>query len=446
VFLYVLPDTPTGRRIASGLELACGEVDAAGGLEFHEVLQLDRDSEPFFDLLVPRDLVASQDPHFALVVDPEDSSAFAALASKIGRGSGAQRLVRFTSLRYTELSLTDIRDEVPRRYRQYFPPDLEEGQPLGEATALVVYEHLSPISEGLAEVERLWRDAHQRGRVRFASSGIRSLYAHERDATALALQLGGFPPSEHLPDAEPESGGQTFSAQFATRLRLREDDVLDVDFHFFEGLRGTYQAPRRMSFEADGLQLDVIYANRRVLEEFSGADLIYFNRVFGAWLFIQYKAMEDEPTGAVFRLPSADLEGAIDRMRVLRAQLANTPPPSTPEEYRLNADPFYLKFCPRLHRSTEARGVTSGIYMPIDRYSLLEVSGQVVGPNGGRRITHETAHPYLTSSDFCRLASIGWIGSYRDGSEFLEQLVDLCNQGRRSVVAAFLSSLEETED
>jgi hypothetical protein len=65
------------------------------------------------------------------------------------------------------------------------------------------------------------------------------------------------------------------------------------------------------------MRLTVVMANRTALEAQTGADLIYFNEQYGAFVFVQYKAMRKEGDESVFRWrtdPSDDLVREIARM------------------------------------------------------------------------------------------------------------------------------------
>lgn len=90
-------------------------------------------------------------------------------------------------------------------------------------------------------------------------------------------------------------------------------------------------------------------ANRTPLEEQTGADLICYNETYGAFVLVQYKAMEQAKDGPEFRWRDGDqFTQEIQRMDVLLAELAKCGADRAPEGYRLCNNPFFLKFCPRV--------------------------------------------------------------------------------------------------
>jgi hypothetical protein len=117
--------------------------------------------------------------------------------------------------------------------------------------------------------------------------------------------MAGVPRTEML-SWSPTLGKPSSFLQGLPGARVREDVMILKDFTSLPGFEAIRDAPHiaAMVFEnpSDRRQkLTVIMANRQPLEEQTGADLIYYNETYRAFVLVQYKAMEEAENGAEFR-------------------------------------------------------------------------------------------------------------------------------------------------
>lgn len=190
------------------------------------------------------------------------------------------------------------------------------------------------------------------------------------------------------------------------------------------------------TFENTQSRLTVILANRLPLEEQTGADLIYYNETFKCFLMVQYKAMESDGEEAAFRFPNAQLTEEIRRMEELLAILSSHSPNSEADGYRLNENPFFLKFCPRITFDPDNVGLSMGMYLHLAYWKLLSEHPGVVGPRGGKLISYRNVRRYFDNSEFINLVSGGWVGTNMAQSAMLRRVIrSTLESGRAAVIA-----------
>ena len=184
-------------------------------------------------------------------------------------------------------------------------------------------------------------------------------------------------------------------------------------------------------FEGDGVRLTVVLANHLPLEQQLGADLIYYNETFNAFVIVQYKAMERTDDGPVFRLPDEQLAAELDRMEAALTALKTCPPNVERRGFRLLDNPFYLKLCPRVGFNPDDIGLVPGMYLPFDYWRLIEADPSLVGPRGGRQITFENVGRYLDNTRFVDLVGKAWIGTTIEQSAVLRAVIrEVMRSGR----------------
>ena len=145
------------------------------------------------------------------------------------------------------------------------------------------------------------------------------------------------------------------------QLRISEDSVIEHDARFVTGFKlNESDLKGRAIFVKNNERLEVITANRRPLEELFGVDLIYVNALMGNIVMVQYKMLEREGSKNnidwIYR-PDTQFQKETDRMRQWVVDTHST----SPYEYRLNSEVFYLKFVKRHAELGRASYCHSGV-------------------------------------------------------------------------------------
>jgi hypothetical protein len=176
--------------------------------------------------------------------------------------------------------------------------------------------------------------------------------------------------------------------------------------------------------------LSILRINRQPLEELTGTDLIYFNETFDAFVMVQYKAMETEGDNHVFRLPRTQLESEVAWTDTFATELATGDSTGTARQgFRLNAEPFFLKFCPSIVQEMRTADLVSGMYFPPAHLHRLQSAPLLNGPRGGValqfsfKLPHTNADRYMTNSDFTTPVRSGWIGTRIEDTTALWRLI-----------------------
>ena len=234
------------------------------------------------------------------------------------------------------------------------------------------------------------------------------------------------------------------------QARLREDPMIIHDMMHVPGydfLKKVAVASAAV-FEDGDNRLTVVLANRLPLEEQTGCDLIYYNETFNAFVMVQYKAMEpDDNEGSVFRFPEKQLAAEVARMDSFLAELAKISTSPSTKDFRLNSDPFFLKFCPRIQFDPDTTGVTKGMCIPLSYWKCLEIDKNLIGPKGGRRLTYSNVGRYFDNTSFATMIKGAWIGTTIPQSKLLEDWMrDVISTGRSVTFAVKIDKPSPDDD
>ena len=356
----------------------------------------------------------------------------------------ATRLSRLNLEEVTELrppiAVADIVPAVPNRIRRHAEERLTYGGLFPPATFVAVVDAI----RGLSDASRPLLDRFSAARRRnIAGLGrrVRDALAYQKETVATALALAGIDRTELQMWQPPEPGPAAAATSFLDGLesaRVREDPMVVNDMMNVPG----FEQVRNMSygaavFQNDAARLTVVLANRLPLEQQLGADLIYFNETYKAFIIVQYKAMEKDAQGkAVFRLPNRQLANEIARMDVVLTELRRCAPNTDRHGFRLMENPFFLKLCPRIVFNPDDKGLTPGMYLPLDYWRLIEVDNALKGPKGGRQVTYRNVSRYLDNSGFINLVANAWIGTTISQTAVLEAVIrEIIASGRTAAIA-----------
>lgn len=275
-------------------------------------------------------------------------------------------------------------------------------------------------------------------RIEAIPQRAREQLAYQREAVATALQLAGLDRGALLSWDPPARGVPRSFLDGLEQVRNREDAQIVNDLMTFPGfdfVRPLISGSTSFRDE-DGVDLTVVLANRLPLEELTGADLLYYNETFEAFVMIQYKAMEREGDEAIFRLPNAQLDEELERMEELSRIIEHDARPDSAGGYRLSWNPFFLKLCPRIEFRPDTEALSHGMYIPVDKWKLLAGGDDLKGKRGGRGATFDNVRRYFDNTAFATLVGKAWIGTTPVQSRTLVEAVrSTVASGRAAVLA-----------
>jgi hypothetical protein len=275
---------------------------------------------------------------------------------------------------------------------------------------------------------------------------VREQLAYQREAVATALQLAGIDRGMLLTWDPPERDVPRSFLDGLEQVRYREDAQIVNDLMVLPGF--DFVRPilsGAVSFQdEDGVKLTVLLANRLPLEELTGADLIYYNETFEAFVMVQYKVMEREGDEAIFRLPNEQLDEDLSRMDDVLQAIGNAAQPDSAAGFRLAWNPFFLKLCPRLDFQPDTEALSHGMYIPLEKWKLLASGEDLKGKRGGRGATFENVRRHFDNTTFAMLVAKAWIGTTPAQSQSLADAVKATVASGRAAVIAVRSGPERT--
>jgi hypothetical protein len=340
---------------------------------------------------------------------------------------------------------------VPPKFRAPLRRLLDSGGLLPPKTFRAVVDALTERDPSL--VSRIARFSERRAQtIRNLEPAERANLAIQKESLGLALDIAGMPRAEVL-SWSPTPGKPASFLEGLPGARVREDVMIIKDFTSLPGFEAVRDATNvaAMTFEnpSDPSQkLTVIMANRLPLEEQTGADLIYYNETYRAFVLVQYKAMEKAEERVAFRWRDGDqFSNEIERMDAMLAELAKCPVDDAPEGFRLCSNPFFLKFCSRVVFNPDDTGLFSGIYLPLDLWKSLHAGGRLKGPQGGNVLSFENVGRKLSNSEFVELVANSWVGTTIPQSAELAKVIRAVLETGRTVTFAVkhLPALEDAD-
>lgn len=378
-------------------------------------------------------------PLIVLIVTPTGRLSHIGQGRRGHRAGTGQRRLNIENLKplSSTVNLTDVLDALQPTFRQHAERYFREGGILPDKTSTAVMEVISILAPETAEMLSIFSEQRRR-RLAHLTSNERISLAYQKDTVATALYIAGMDRSSisfWMPTSDQKPKSFLEDLPFSVH---REDSLLAVDMNSVPGYNYLKRLPNQAAvFEnKKGERLTVILANREPLEEQTGADLIYFNEKYRAFIFVQYKAMESEHGKAVFRYPDRQLTKEIKRMDSILLQLQKVKQDNTRDGYRLNVDPFFLKFCPRLQFNPDNTGPVKGMYLPLGYWKSTADNPVMEGPRGGKHISYENAGRYFGNTSFANIVTHAWVGTTIPQSKILEDYIEQVVTAGRSVTFA----------
>jgi hypothetical protein len=285
-------------------------------------------------------------------------------------------------------------------------------------------------------------------RIRQISSRARESLGYQQQALVTALSIAGLDRDELQEWTPPDQGLPGSFLDGLPSARLREDPMVVNDLSKVPGFGVIKSLPYNAAvFESNTERLTVVLANRLPLEEQTGTDLVYFNETYNSFVMVQYKAMDrDDEEGALFRLPSTQLNEEIQRMDKLLKILHSCPPNNHRDGFRLNENPFFLKLCPRIVFQPDDVSLVPGMYLPLDYWKVLAIHPSLKGPRGGLRVTYKNVGRHFENTDFIKLVAKAWIGTNTNQSSILKNLIREVIKTGKAVAIAVKANTEVSRD
>lgn len=258
----------------------------------------------------------------------------------------------------------------------------------------------------------------------------------EKDAINLSLRVSGFNYAELL-KWTPSYGVVTSFISGLTTATITEDQMVAHDAEVF----GDWDRIKRYQvgivvFKRHGERLTIMNVNRHKIENTLGVDLIYYQEKYDSYIMVQYKRMKRENLRTVYRPIDASYKHELQRMLKFDKALSGIGQGKHTDltSYRLNRGPFYFKLCPENIFYPYSTEMISGMYLPLEYWTILVNLSQVAGPRGGIAISHNNVGRYLNNSIFIELVQAGWIGSQIAQKTYITEIISQALDEGRSVM------------
>jgi hypothetical protein len=380
-------------------------------------------------------------PLICFVTDTESQALFIASARRgYAAGTGLRRLnLRSLAPLDPPRLLSRFAERITRRHRARVLERIARGGLLTPKQFRAVVDEIIRSGDVLGDLLERYSSSWAQ-RFEAISAASRKQLAFQKEAIGTALLLTGIDRRVLLDWAPPD--GPNLPRSFLDgldRVRYHEDPVIFNDlmsFPGFEFIRPVISGATLFAKE-DGTHLTIALANRLPLEQLTGADLIYYNEKYRAYVMVQYKMMEnDRGAEPIFRLPNAQLDVEVARMEALLTSIGQASLPADAIDFRLSQNPFFLKLCPRVEFHPASTALSPGMYIPLGKWKLLAQSTSSVGRNGGRGITFGNVGRHFDNTSFATLIGSAWVGTAPNQSAAIEIAVrtTLAN-GRAAVIA-----------
>lgn len=272
------------------------------------------------------------------------------------------------------------------------------------------------------------------------ASSVQLVLQEHHDGVLTALAFAGIDRAFIKGAVDEASAGSGWFLESINAASVREDPMIIHDAGSVPGMTLENANVFGKRFSGGNVDLTVLLINRQPLEELTGADHIYYNETFKTFILVQYKALEKEGPSHVFRLPNENLEKEIKRMNSMLVELAKLVDEiPEPKGFRIGSNPFFLKFCPRTVKAATATDLFNGFYIPLGYFEVLAASKELEGPRGGKLLSYENVHRWLTNTDFIPLVRNGWVGTTPAQSDVLREVVEQTLAAGRAVTFASVS-------
>lgn len=349
----------------------------------------------------------------------------------------------------TPIKFDEILSNVQAKYEAHLKRRFENGGILPPKTCVDVAEVISNMNPSISY--RLTRFSKKRlGYLKRLKRRELENLSYQKESLSTALSIAGISGKPHSWWDITDGVAVHSYLDGLPQQVLREDTMLINDMSTVPGFwskNGASNLSRRIFINRKNpdIQLTVTMANRTILEEQTGADLIYFNETHRNFIMVQYKVMSGKLEGEpAFRWKSGDqFAKQIATMDRLMQKIRSSHNSNDPKDFRFTDNPFFLKICPRIHFDPDEEAMIKGMYLPIDYWKKIDQSSQATGPRQGKAISYRNIGRYINNTDFVTFVSGAWVGTSSDQSAYLEEMIRTILKTGKSVTLASLSTSDK---
>ncbi len=287
------------------------------------------------------------------------------LASKVRRSGTFEHSIKLQHIRPLENAVAwdDVISAVPNGKKASLSFGLEARYPIPHGAFEELVNALSRSNQALpAQIEEL--QALARVSANEVSDTL-SLVLEQRDAVALGLEIAGIDSRTALPRAvtarDPAPFLQGLEGATTSEASIVRTHDATIFGDWIPEDSGRFDVWRYTDPVDSARKVTVLYTDKERLEQVTGTDLIYFRENDPGYVLVQYKRMKREPTQDVYR-PDKQLDDEIARMKAMGVVQSA---PASLGEWRLSAEPFYIKLVdPSVTRPSGNR-LAQGMYFPL---------------------------------------------------------------------------------
>ncbi|MFL6076884.1 MAG: hypothetical protein ACJ73S_26115 [Mycobacteriales bacterium] len=361
----------------------------------------------------------------AVICSPSPAAAQAVEVVAVGSFRRSVRVTSFArryevsgiSLLERPVPLDVVIDKVSPRIRPHVVPARTAKRALPEGSSNAVVRVLSELTGDAADL--IEQASGYSAGIRQISEARRTLLAEEKDTLGLIAEISGLGRGVGQPGralmTPPDEVDARRTLIETTRLGYNDEDpLIGRDMERFDGILGK---PARRNARGmiiplrSGGKLTILNTNKRDLETTRGSDLIYYHADRHCGILVQYKRMSQDRDGGWTYRGDDQLAAQLGSMRALNPASQ----PGAVGQYRLSAQPHYLKVVRPGDYDGQSMELMKGLYLPLDLVDLMCESSDDTTKGGNLRIKWDDerwpTQRHLNNTDFTQLFRDGWIGS-----------------------------------
>jgi hypothetical protein len=220
-----------------------------------------------------------------------------------------------------------------------------------------------------------------------------------------------------------------------TAVKTREDHIIMNDLRCFGDWKMIRDYIPSICTLSNGKKyISIMYANRTIIENNMGVDLIYYDHLNHTYIFVQYKRMSENDRKYIY-YPNSDrnLKKEITLMENFESKLSKDR-----ADYRLNDQIFYFKFCDG-RQNIYTKDLSSGFYLPKDYFLLINELQKEECDH--INISYNTVTRYLTNTVFIDLIKYGLIGTKVNDANLITNIISELLSNNKSLILAATSPL-----